>query len=59
MYRKLEALGAGLLGLFVPKVDAAASSASCGSWPACWQCAGPCGYNAPCAGCNGVYVCDC
>ncbi|WP_170108383.1 hypothetical protein [Actinophytocola xinjiangensis] len=37
MYRKIESMGARLLGLFVPSVDA---SAACQyyCWSACYQC---------------------
>lgn len=45
MYRKLEQLGTGLLGLFVPKVEASASAASCAwkSFSSCFECGGrPC-----------------
>jgi hypothetical protein len=50
MYRKLEALGTALLGIFVPRIEAAAG---CGSWPSCWQCAAACnGCWAPCNGCT-------
>ncbi|MFI9526827.1 hypothetical protein [Micromonospora rosaria] len=66
MYRQIEALGGRLLGLFVPRVEAAAAtSAACKSWPACWQCnrayGGNCSYNAPCSTCNngGSYSCFC
>jgi hypothetical protein len=42
MYKKLEALGSGMLGLFVPKVEASAEvrALACHCWNACWQCAG-------------------
>ncbi|MEU3414614.1 MULTISPECIES: hypothetical protein [unclassified Streptomyces] len=65
MLKKIEALGNGLLGLFVPRVEAAAGSAACQSWSACWQCnkayGGACGYNAPCSTCNNgaSYSCFC
>ncbi|MGC7094284.1 hypothetical protein ACPZ19_06445 [Amycolatopsis lurida] len=37
MYRKVETLGARLLGALVPRVDAAAAcSVTC--WTYCWQC---------------------
>jgi hypothetical protein len=52
LVKRLETLGARLLSLVVPTVDAAAG---CGSWPSCWQCnrkyGGSCSCNAPCAGC--------
>ena len=49
MYRRLEAAGSRLLGLFVPAVRAGA----CGPqvikhYPSCWQCETRCGYYAPC-----------
>jgi hypothetical protein len=65
MYKKLGGIADGLLSLFVPKVDAAAASPDkCYSYPACWQCnkkygvGGICSYNAPCAVCSGVLLCD-
>lgn len=39
MYGKLEGLGTRLLGLFVPKVEAAAA---CRTYSYCWQCDGCC-----------------
>ncbi|GAA1989812.1 hypothetical protein GCM10009799_14490 [Nocardiopsis rhodophaea] len=53
MFRIVESLGVRLLGLFVPKLDAAAAAQAC--WSACWQCNklyghvdGVCNCNAPC-----------
>ncbi|MET9413955.1 hypothetical protein ABZY03_07135 [Streptomyces klenkii] len=65
MYAKFAELGSRLLGKFVPEIDAAAAELlSCGNYPACWQCNGKCGYNAPCWACcnsNGcpTIVCQC
>jgi hypothetical protein len=70
MYGKIEAMGSKLLGMFVPKVDAAALSCNTSSWSACWQCNynvnpdGKCSYNAPCHGTvcsDGTYnlICSC
>ncbi|MGW3461716.1 hypothetical protein ACWDE9_19895 [Streptomyces olivaceoviridis] len=54
MLSSIEALGSRLLGLFVPKVEAAAADLR-GCWNACWQCNklygqpdGHCNCNAPC-----------
>jgi hypothetical protein len=66
MYRKLEAVGSRLLGLFVPAVQAGA----CGpvvykNYSDCWQCESDCGYWAACiakcrsgCGCQ-VWLCSC
>jgi|tagenome__1003787_1003787.scaffolds.fasta_scaffold13709336_1 hypothetical protein len=66
MYRKLEAAGSRLLGLFVPSVEAGA----CGPreskhYSSCWQCEDGCGYWARCdaicrsgCGCQ-VTTCHC
>ncbi|MEV4868063.1 hypothetical protein [Streptomyces syringium] len=52
MYAKLTALGSRVLGLLVPGIDAAAAEIlACRNYPACWQCSGKCGYNAPCYAC--------
>lgn len=45
MYKRLEAVGSRLLGLFVPEIEAAATEQWCawGQWARCWQCNnGPC-----------------
>ena len=49
MYRRMEAVGSRLLGLFVPAVRAGA----CGPkeykvYQSCWQCEAYCGYWAAC-----------
>jgi hypothetical protein len=60
MYRKLEAVGSRLLGLFVPAVQAGA----CGPkvvkhYSSCWQCEDRCGYWAACyATCRSGCGCD-
>ncbi|MFL6076548.1 MAG: hypothetical protein ACJ73S_24405 [Mycobacteriales bacterium] len=68
MYRRLEAAGSRLLGLFVPAVEAGACGGPVVKWyPACWQCASRCGYNAGCfatcrSGCGCTVdtdLCDC
>jgi hypothetical protein len=49
MYRKLEAAGSRLLGLFVPAVEAGACrSRQSKHYSSCWQCEDPCGYWAAC-----------
>ncbi|GIH15070.1 hypothetical protein [Rugosimonospora africana] len=66
MFRKLEAMGSGLLGLFVPRVDAGACGAQqLEHYGSCWQCESQCGYWASCAaecrsgcGCQVIY-CEC
>ncbi|MFC9618830.1 hypothetical protein ACFTXM_02105 [Streptomyces sp. NPDC056930] len=46
MFKKIEALGSGLLGLLVPTTEASAAVCYVRSWSSCWQCA----YR-PCSGC--------
>ncbi|MGC9671364.1 hypothetical protein ACNTMW_33065 [Planosporangium sp. 12N6] len=57
MYKKLEAMGAGLLGMFVPKVDASAAVCYVRNYKQCWQCSyRPCEACCDSAGKNCQYV---
>ncbi|MEF3113679.1 hypothetical protein [Streptomyces chrestomyceticus] len=68
MLASIESMGSRLLGLFVPKVDAAAAADGMQAcWGACWQCNklyghpdGRCSCNAPCCAAGGNrYRCSC
>ncbi|MGV9253489.1 hypothetical protein [Streptomyces sp. NPDC003697] len=53
MSKALESLSSRLLGLFVPKVEAAASAQACQCFNECWQCArSACCVNTYCGSIN-------